>query len=297
MVKIIGSGKYKKFSKDIACILNIDYINVIINKFSGNEFHIKLKSYLYDEQVIIIQSTCNPVNDNLLKLLLLVDSIKLSGARKVISVIPYFGYSRQNQYNPLEPCSMKVIAKILKTAGIDHVITLDLHSKESKEYFEIGIENLDIELLFPLFINKINNISNKIIVSPDKGSINRAQSLAKALYCDFVFLNKIRTEKNTCNMYDISSSIKGKNCIIIDDIIDTGETIIKASNLLMNNGAKSIQVIATHAVFSRKTEQKLISSCIEKLFLANTIQRKFNNPKFYTLNITSILADAIKLVI
>jgi ribose-phosphate pyrophosphokinase len=292
MTKIIGGSSSKKIAYDLAVNLNVDYVDAVVAKFADQELRIQLSSHLYEENVIIVQSTCKPTNDHLMELLLLIDAVKRAGSHRIIAAIPYFGYSRQDRSSyECGPISAKLVATLLESAGVDHIIVVDLHSKQIEGFFKIGVQNIDPTSFFAAYIEKSNDI---VVISPDIGGLIRARRLAGILQADLAIINKTRNDYNSCEMNTIIGNISGKNCVIIDDIIDTGETICKATALLRQQGAKGVRIIATHAVLSNEARQKLAEAPIDSILLTNSIPQELDSNRFKILDITPIIADTIR---
>lgn len=292
MIIIAGSSNLL-VAKEIAEGLSIPLIKADIKKFEDQELRVQIEGKLYEQEVIIVQSTSKPANDNLLELLLIADTAKRAGARRIIAVIPYFGYSRQDRLSYLHgPISASLVASMLEVAGINRVITLDLHSKQIEGFFKVGVQNLDS---FSLFADLFKSYEDKVIVSPDIGGTFRAQGLAKKLNCGLVVINKTRNAAGECNMLEVIGDVQGKHCIIIDDIIDTAGTICCAAKILIEKGALSIKVCASHAVFSGNAIDLIEKSCIERLYVSNSIEHKNLSKKIEVIDIKQILINTLKL--
>ncbi len=289
---IIGGSNCKKIAYDLSINFKTDYMDAMVSRFADQELRIQLPSHLYQEDVIIVQSTSKPANDNLMELLLLIDAAKHSGSRKIITVIPYFGYSRQDMaYYEWGPISAKLVATMLESSGVDHIITLDLHSKQAESFFKIGVQNIDLSSFFASHIEKSRDI---VVVSPDIGSLFRAKKLADILQTNIAVINKIRNRYNFCEMDTIIGDVAGRDCLIIDDIIDTGRTVCNAALMLKKHGATKIRVIATHAVLSDNAVQRITESPIDSILTTNSITQKLEQNKFMVLDITPIIAKEIK---
>ncbi len=292
---IIAGNSHPKLAKSIAKKLSLPFFLSNTKKFSDQELRIRLEGNFDKQDVIIVQSTSKPANDHLMELLLLVDTVKHAGAKSITAIVPYFGYGRQdkNSYKN-EPIAISLLALLLKTSGIDKIITLDLHSKESENFFKIDIENLDPSLIFIHLIEKSNN---NIVVSPDTGGIIRAKNLSKLLSTEVAVVRKSRDVNGECSMTNLSGSVTGKNCILIDDIVDTGETISLAAKFLIEKGAKSVDAYITHAVLSGKSIEKIENSPIRKFYVTNSIDQKNLPKKINVISVEDIFANSITAVI
>ncbi|MGC0372063.1 MAG: hypothetical protein DGJ47_000768 [Rickettsiaceae bacterium] len=291
-MQIISGSNSLKLATKLAKHINAKLLNYKVAKHPDSELKIQINDPI-SGNVIIVQSTHYPVNDSLMELALLADAVKRAGAQKIIAVIPYFGYSRQNSINNKNaPLAANFVIKMLELSGITQIITCDLHSKTLEAMFSIPVKNLPT---LNAFIPYIKPIDNKIIISPDIGSIARCRSYADSLSVDMAIINKYRREDNQCVMDGIIGDVSGKNCIIIDDIVDSAGTLCQAATLLQNNGAKTVQAIVTHAVLSGNALQKINDSQIEKIYISDSIA-SVNHPKIQTISIAETLASPLILL-
>jgi ribose-phosphate pyrophosphokinase len=295
MAKIIGGSSNKTLLKDLNKVLGFDFIDAKIERFADQELRIELPCPLYNDNVLVVQSTSCPANDHLMELLLLVDAVKRLGAKKIVALIPYFGYSRQDRRSyDFSPISASLVANIIESSGVDHLITFDLHSKQLEGFFNIGVQNIDPLELFASFIKEKNNA---VIVSPDVGGMVRARKLGSILSVEIAVINKIRKNHNECSMNEIIGDVKGKNCVLVDDIVDTGNTLCKAAELVMQNGALSVEAFVSHAVLSKNSIDNLQQSHIRKIITTKTIEQKKLPSKFVVIDIVPILCDSIRKII
>jgi ribose-phosphate pyrophosphokinase len=292
---IIAGNSHPNLAKAIAKKLSLPIFLSNTKKFLDQELRIRLEGNFDKQDVIIIQSTSKPANDHLMELLLLTETVKRSGAKSITAIVPYFGYGRQdkNSYKN-EPISISLLALLLKASGIDKIITLDLHSKESENFFKIDIENLDPSLIFIPLIDKSNN---NIVVSPDAGGIIRAKNLSRLLSTELAVISKKRDSNGGCSMNNLTGSVTGKNCILIDDIVDTGETICLAAKFLIEKGAKSVDSYITHAVLSGKSIEKIENSPLRNFYVTNSINQKNIPKKIKVISVEDILANSIRALI
>ena len=288
--QIVAEKVAKKFNAELGV--------VSIDQFADGEVLVKSLSDVKGKNAVIIESTAKNAHEILFELLLLVDSIKRSGAKSVTLYIPYFGYSRQERVSWFnEPVSCEVVAKILDTAKVDKILTFDLHHSDIEKFFQTPFESLPSTKLFSDYYKKyfekngINN-SDVVVVSPDHGSNSRADYLVKELKgSKKVILNKRRPKPNLAEHLEVNvEEVKDKVCIIIDDIIDTGGTIVSAADLLIRSGAKSVLVAATHGVFSPNSINKLLESPLDDIVVTNSIEKRL--PK--EINVVDI-SELIKL--
>ena len=286
----------KKTAKQLTALINGELGKISINRFADGEILVKTLSDVKDRDTVIIESTAIKAHERIFELLLLIDSIKRSGAKSVRLFIPYLGYSRQERVSWInEPVSCEVVARILDTAHVDEILTFDLHHPDIKQFFQTPFRSLPTTSLFADYLNsylKENEIpmSDVVVVSPDHGSNERSENLTKQLPGSTqVILNKRRPRPNMAEHLEVNvKSVKKKTCIIIDDIIDTGGTIISAVNLLRRSGAKQVIVAASHPVFSKDSGDRILSADIDKVVVTNTIEKKLNK-KIKVLDISSLI--------
>ncbi|MDY0177763.1 MAG: ribose-phosphate diphosphokinase [Bacilli bacterium] len=271
----------KKTVGKLSKILNIPLGKTKIEHFADGEVICKTLTPVDGKHVFIIQSTSKPAVTRLFELLLLIDSIKRSGSKKITLVMPYFGYSRQDVSWNNEPVSCEVIAKIINVSGVDELITFDLHTPRIHSFFKIPLKDIATTSLFKEYYEKLfeeKNIksSNLVIVSPDHGSNERAHLLCEALNASSsIILEKVRPHPNVSETLFVAGDVKDKICIIIDDIIDTGGTIVNASKVLFEKGAKEIYVAASHAVFSKDSMNRIKTVNIEDIVITDSIEKKY----------------------
>lgn len=292
MTKIIAGSSSQKLAHQLGKELGLDVMKPQVERFEDEELRVQLTSEVYEEDVLIVQSTSKPANDHLMELLLLVDAAKRSGARRIITLIPYFGYSRQDRPSyAFGPISARLVATLIEASGVDHLITVDLHSQQAEGFFKIGVQNIEI---VSLFVDTLKNIPNLMIVSPDVGGMIRARKLSGMLGVDLAVINKTRESHNICEMSEIIGNVTGKNCVLIDDIVDTGRTLCKAAELLVKRGALAVEAIATHAVFSGQAIENIEKSKIKKMTVTGSIEQVNLPNKIAVVDITSLLSSNLK---
>lgn len=288
---IIAGISHPSLAQKVATHLGTEIILANSQKFNDQEFKVQIQKNLYQEDVVIFQSTSNPANDHLMELLLISDAAKRAGAKKIIAVMPYFGYSRQDRQSyEYGPISVSLIASLIEASGIDEVITIDLHSKQSEGFFKINIQNLDA---VELFAHYFKNTKNSIVVSPDVGGLDRAQKFANILGCELAVINKVRKENGDCVMNDIMGNVADKHCILIDDIVDTGSTLCRALQLLRAKGAKSFDACITHPVFSKSALNKLERSGFNRIYITDTIKQDYLPDNIQIIPISKIIAKSL----
>tara|TARA_B100001248_G_scaffold88994_1_gene65540 strand:- start:2583 stop:3512 length:930 start_codon:yes stop_codon:yes gene_type:complete len=296
-MKILSGTSNLKLSKDISKNLKLKLINTNIRRFADGEIYIEINENIRGNSVFVIQSTSNPANDNIMELLLVIDALKRSSAKTITAVIPYFGYARQDRkVAPRTSISAKVVANLISNAGATRVVTVDLHAGQIQGFFDMPVDNLYTAPLFAKYIKKLN--SKKLIcVSPDVGGVARTRALATRIKADLAIIDKRRPAPGKSEVMNIIGDVKNKTCIIVDDIIDSGGTIVNAADALKRNGANEVYVFITHAVLSGDAVKKIKNSKIKKLIITDTIdnsQKTKNNNKIEVLSIASLMSEAIK---
>ncbi|WP_341764105.1 ribose-phosphate diphosphokinase [Candidatus Tisiphia endosymbiont of Beris chalybata] len=355
-MKILAGLSHKNLAQSLAKELNCQYIEAYTTTFDDSELRVQILEDINGCEVVIVQSTCRPVNNHLMELLLLVDTVKRAGAKSITAVIPYFGYSRQDRRPYIfAPVAARLVANMLEAAGVQRVITVDLHSQQLEGFFNIEVQNLNPISLFIPLINNYNNralselvykepteatyklssqielckeantivnsgefgaridgatpiynsqaLSNDvtnfssiayIIVSPDIGGIARARAMSKLCNMEIAVINKSRTVNNEYHMSGILGNVEKKHCILIDDIVDSGQTICKGAKLLMECGALSVDAFITHPVLSRSSQAAIENSNITNIYITDTIAVANLSSKFQVVSIVSLLVTALK---
>ena len=297
-MKILSGTSNPKLSKEISKLLKLKLVNTNIKRFSDGEIYIEINENIRGNSVFVIQSTSNPANDNLMELLLCVDALRRSSAKNITAVIPYYGYARQDRkVVPRTSISAKVVANLITNAGASRVVTVDLHAGQIQGFFDMPVDNLFTTPLFARYIKKKLKNKKLICVSPDVGGVQRTRGLATKIKADLAIIDKRRPKPGKSQVMNIIGNVKGKTCIIVDDIIDSGGTIVNAVDALKKNGATEVYVFITHAVLSGDAASKIKKSKIKKLIITDTIdnsQKIKNNNKIEVLSISSLMAEAIK---
>jgi ribose-phosphate pyrophosphokinase len=297
-MKIISGNSNPNLAKAIAKQLKIDLSDVILEKFADGEIYVEIKDQVRGADVFVIQSTSHPVNDRLMELLILADALKRSSAKRVTAVIPYFGYARQDRKTtPRTAISAKLVANLLTSAGIHRLLTLDLHAGQIQGFFDIPVDNIFANVLFVNHIKKkFKDLKNYLIVSPDIGGVIRARSVAKWLNIDLAVVDKRRPIAGVAEVVNIIGDVKGKNCILIDDIADSCNTITKSAEALKERGAKDIYVYVSHGVFSLNAIDNIEKSAVKEFMCTDSIDfsdKIINSKKIKTIPLTELMAEAI----
>ena len=293
--KIFAANSHPELAEEISSIIGKPLGDVKVSKFSDGEISVSLGESVRGSDCFIIQSTCSPVNDNLMELLIMIDAMKRASAGRISAVMPYYGYARQDRKaKARDPITAKLVADMLVAAGADRVVTMDLHAAQIQGYFTIPVDHLvGLPLLGKYFAE--NKMDDLVVVSPDHGSVPRARNMAEPLGCPIAIVDKRRPEPNKSEIMNIIGDIEGKNCILVDDMIDTAGTITNAANALKDLGAKSVRACATHAVLSGPAIQRIEDSAIEELVLLNTmpIPKEKMLDKMKVLSVGPLFAEAI----
>ena len=297
-MKILSGTSNPSLSKSISKQLQLKLINTNIKNFADGEIYVEINENIRGNSVFVVQSTSTPANDNLMELLLCIDALKRSSAKSVTAVIPYFGYARQDRkVVPRTSISAKVVSNLITKAGANRIVTVDLHAGQIQGFFDMPVDNLFTTPLFARYIKKNIKSNNLTCVSPDAGGIERTRGLAKKINADLAIIDKRRPQAGKSQVMNVIGEIKNKNCIIVDDIIDSGGTIVNAVEALIKKGAKDVHVFVTHAVLSGDAVNKIKKSKIKKLIITDTIdnsRRIKNVAKIQVLSIASLMAEAIK---
>jgi len=269
-MKILACNSNRPLAEAIAEYLNIGITKGSIRRFSDMEVFVEIHENVRGEDVFVIQSTCYPTNDHLMELLISLDALKRGSARRVTAVIPYFGYARQDRKSgPRTPISAKLVANLITTAGADRVVTLDLHSGQIQGFFDIPLDNL---YAAPVFVNDIRaRYDNVMIVSPDVGGVVRARAIASRIDADLAIIDKRRERAGVSEVMNIIGDVKGRRCIMVDDIVDSAGTLCNAAEALMKAGAVSVSAYVTHGVLSGGAVARVTSSPLEELVITDSI--------------------------
>ena len=297
-MKILTGNSNKQLSTKISKNLKNKLVNTSIRKFADGEIYIEINENIRGNSIFIIQSVSSPANDNLMELLLCIDALKRSSAKNITTVIPYFGYARQDRkVVPRTSISAKLVSNLITNAGANRVVTVDLHAGQIQGFFDIPVDNLFATPIFAKHIKRKIKNKNIICVAPDVGGVERARALGKKLDVGLAIVDKRRPSPGKSQVMNVIGNVKNKVCILTDDIIDSGGTIVNAADALMKRGAKEVHVYATHGVFSGEAVKKIKNSKIKNLVITDSIDssdklRKVRNIE--VLSISILLAEAIK---
>ena len=297
-MKILTGNSNKHLSNKISRNLKNKLVNTSIRKFADGEIYIEINENIRGNSIFIIQSVSSPANDNLMELLLCIDALKRSSAKNITAVIPYFGYARQDRkVVPRTSISAKLVSNLITNAGADRVVTVDLHAGQIQGFFDIPVDNLFATPIFAKHIKRKIKKKNIICVAPDVGGVERARALGKKLDVGLAIVDKRRPSPGKSQVMNVIGNVKNKVCILTDDIIDSGGTIVNAADALIKRGAKEVHVYATHGVFSGDAVKKIKNSKIKNLVVTDSIDSSDKLKKVRNIEVLSIsilLAEAIK---
>lgn len=293
---IFSGTSNPELSEEIAQYLDQPLSKAKINKFSDGEISCQVSESVRGKDVYIIQPTSAPANDHLMELLILTDALKRSSAKSITAIVPYYGYARQDRKAaPRVPISAKLVANLMETAGITRMVTVDLHASQIQGFFDIPVDNLYGAILFIDYI-KAKNLKNPVIASPDIGGVQRARYFAKKLGIDMVIVDKRREKANESEVMNIIGDVKGKDVILIDDMVDTAGTMCQGASALKNLGATSVMACCTHPVLSGPAYERINSGELDELVVANTIPMNSSSPKIKVLSTAAMLGEVIRRV-
>jgi ribose-phosphate pyrophosphokinase len=292
-VKLISGRGSRTLSESIAKIMNIPLCDVTVNQFSDGEFQPVINDSIRGNHVFIIQSTFQP-SDNLMELLMLIDACKRASAKYVTVVMPYYGYARQDRKDrPRVSIASKLVADLVTVAGASRVMTMDVHADQIQGFFNIPLDHLFGSTIFIPYLRSLN-LDNLCIAAPDVGSTKRARYYAQYFNCDMVICDKYRKKHNEVAEMTLIGDVRGKNVILVDDIIDTGNTLCKAADLLIENGAISVRAMCTHPVLSGKAYENVENSSLLELAVSDTIPLKREHSKIKVITVADLFASAIE---
>jgi len=297
-MKILTGNSNKNLSHKISKYLKNKLVNSSIRKFSDGEIYIEINENIRGNSIFIIQSVSSPANDNLMELLLCIDALKRSSAKNITAVIPYFGYARQDRkVVPRTSISAKLVSNLITNSGADRVVTLDLHSGQIQGFFDIPLHNLFATPIFAAHIRRKIKTKNMICVAPDVGGTARARALGKMLNVGLAIVDKRRPAPGKSVVMNVIGNVKDKTCIIVDDIIDSGGTIVNAAKILKQRGARDVHVYVSHGVLSGDAVEKIRKSQIKNLVITDTIdnsQKVKKAKNIEILTISNLVGEAIK---
>lgn len=297
-IKIFAGNSNLELAEEIAEKIGLPVGAASVGTFSDGECAININEVVRGSDVFIIQSTCTPVNDNLMELLVMTDALRRASAGRITAVMPYFGYARQDRKaKARDPISAKLVANLLTVAGTDRILTMDLHASQLQGFFDIPVDHLlGVPILAEYFKTKFDNVDDVVVVSPDVGSVTRSRKFAQRLEVPLAIIDKRRPKANVSEIMNIIGDVKDKRVVLVDDLIDTGGTIINAVNALVEIGAKEVYACCTHGVLSGPAIERIANSPMKELVMLNTVplpdEKKLD--KIKVLSVASIFAEAIE---
>lgn len=295
-ITVFSLSSSKKLAQDIASILGTKVGDCKVHHFADGEILCEIGESVRGKDVFIVQSTSNPVTENLMEILVLTDALKRASAREITAVIPYFGYARQDRKaKPRQPITSKLVADLLTTAGVNRVVTVDLHAAQIQGFFDIPVDEMQaLPLLIKYFRKK--KVQDLCVVSPDHGGATRARKMSEAFNCPIAIIDKRRPKPNVAEVMGIIGNVEGKNCILIDDMIDTAGTITAGVDMLKQKGAKDVYIACTHGVLSGPAIERLSTCAAKEIVITNTIEipqeKKFD--KLVSVSVAGLLAHTIE---
>ena len=296
-MKLLACNSNLSLSEEIATTLNIPLTKASIKKFSDEEIFVEVNENVRGQDVYVIQSTSKPANDNLIELLVCIDALKRASAKQITAVIPYFGYARQDRKpGPRTPISAKLVANLITKSGADRVLTIDLHAGQIQGFFDIPVDNLYAAPILLEDIKKNYNLDRTVIISPDVGGVVRARYIANRLNIGLAIVDKRREAANISEVLNIIGDVKEKDCILIDDIVDTAGTLTNAGEALLNVGAKTVSAYVSHGVLSGNALEKIRKSVLTEIVTTNTISSLLSEDKnkIRRLSVAPLIAEAVK---
>lgn len=296
-IKLVAGNSNRKLAEDISTFLNVPLTRGVCRRFADMEIFVEIQENVRGEDVFVIQSTSFPANDNVMELLILIDALKRSSARRITAVVPYYGYARQDRRSgPRTPITAKLVANIIERAGADRVMTLDLHAGQIQGFFDIPTDNLFAAPVMVRDIKERFELSNLVVVSPDVGGVVRARGLAKRIDAPIAICDKRRERPGESEVMNVIGNVRGKRCILVDDIVDSGGTLCNAAEALLESGAIEVMAYITHGVLSGGAIPRIESSRLKSLVITDSIEptkevRESKNIR--VLSIAPLIGEAI----
>ncbi|MCS7214758.1 MAG: ribose-phosphate pyrophosphokinase [Thermodesulfovibrio sp.] len=297
-IKLITGNSNPELAKKVSEYLNIPLTQTTVSTFSDGEIMVQIKENVRGSDAFVIQSTCTPVNNNIMELLLIIDALRRASAARITAVIPYYGYARQDRkVQPRVPISAKLIANLITVAGANRVLSIDLHAGQIQGFFDIPVDHLFAIPVILDYLKKNNLLNNITVVSPDAGGTERARAFAKKIDAPLAIIDKRRDAPNVSKVMHVIGDVKGRDVLIIDDMIDTGGTLVQAADALKEKGANRVFAACTHAVLSGPAIDRINISALEEVIVTDTIpvyNKKDRCPKIRVLTVAHLLGEAIK---
>ena len=297
-MKVLAGTSNTDLCKKIAKNLKLKLVNSNIKRFADDEIYVEVNENIRGNTIFVVQSTSNPANDNLMELLICIDALKRSSAKNITAVIPYFGYARQDRkVVPRTAISAKLVSDLITNAGANRILSVDLHAGQIQGFFNIPVDNLFATPIFARHIKNKIKLNNIVCVSPDVGGVERTRALSRRINTSIAIIDKRRPAPGKSEVMNIVGNVSNKNCVIVDDIIDSGGTIVNAAKALKDKGAKDVYVFITHAVLSGEAVNKIENSKIKKLITTDTIDNSkkiTKSKKIEVISIAPMISEAMK---
>ncbi|MFO0705706.1 MAG: ribose-phosphate pyrophosphokinase [Nitrospira sp.] len=296
-LKIFSGNANPALAHEICSYLGQKLGEATVSSFSDGEIRVKVEENVRGADVFVVQSTCQPVNDSLMELLIIIDALKRSSANRITAVLPYFGYARQDRKDqPRVPISAKLVADLISTAGTDRVLTMDLHAGQIQGFFNVPVDHL---YALPVLLDYITKkkLTDLVVVSPDAGGVERARAFAKRLQANLAIIDKRREGPNQAQIMNIIGDVQGKSVLLLDDMIDTAGTIVQGAEACKEKGAREVWTACTHAVLSGPALDRLMKSCLSQVVVTNSIPLRGKEqicPKLHQLSVAPLLGEAIR---
>ncbi|MBH0207659.1 MAG: phosphoribosylpyrophosphate synthetase [Nitrospira sp. HN-bin3] len=296
-LKIFSGNANLALAHEICAYLGQKLGEATVASFSDGEIRVKIDENVRGADVFVVQSCCQPVNDSLMELLIIIDALKRSSANRITAVIPYFGYARQDRKDqPRVPITAKLVADLMTTAGADRVLSMDLHAGQIQGFFNVPVDHLyALPVLLDYIVKK--QMTDLVVVSPDAGGVERARALAKRIQANLAIIDKRREGPNQAQIMNIIGDVQGKRVLLLDDMIDTAGTIVQGAQACLDHGAREVMTACTHAVLSGPALERLQSSCLSQVVVTNTIPLRGKElicPKLHQLSVAPLLGEAIR---
>ena len=298
-LQIFSGNANPALAHEICAYLGTKLGEATVASFSDGEIRVKIEENVRGGDVFVVQSSCQPVNDSLMELLIIIDALKRSSASRITAVIPYFGYARQDRKDqPRVPISAKLVADLISTAGTDRVLTMDLHAGQIQGFFNVPVDHLyALPVLLDYITKQTVKVSDLVVVSPDAGGVERARAFAKRLEANLAIIDKRREGPNQTQIMNIIGDVEGKSALLLDDMIDTAGTIVKGAQACMEHGAREVWAACTHAVLTGPALDLIQQSCLKQVIVTNSIPlrgKEQSCPKLHQLSVAPLLGEAIR---
>ena len=295
-MKIIAGGSNPEFAQKVAEQCFTDLVPTDVTRFSDGEILVEIKENIRGKDVFLVNSTCMPVNESLMEMLIMIDTAKRSSAKRISAVMPYYGYARQDRKSASRtPITAKLVADLLTRAGADRVLTMDLHAGQIQGFFDIPVDDLTSRVVFAKDIRRnVDTTQGTVFVSPDAGGVVRARKFAEMFYGDVAIVDKRRPKAGVAEVMNLIGEVKGKHAILVDDIVDSGGTLCNAAKAIMDAGALSVRAYITHGVLSNGANKKIDSSILEELVISDSIPMQNSSKKIRQVTVAELFGEAMR---